>query len=48
MALIKKDPKTRKYFFVLDVGKDPLTGKRKQLRRRDFETKKEAQLALAS
>lgn len=48
MALIKKDSKTGKYFFVLDVGKDPLTGKRKQLRRRGFETKKEAQLALAN
>ncbi|MGG3927691.1 site-specific integrase [Metabacillus fastidiosus] len=48
MALIKKDPKTGKYFFVLDTGKDPLTGKRKQLRRRGFETKKEAQLALAN
>jgi len=47
MALIKKDPKTGKYFFVLDAGKDLLTGKRKQLRRRGFETKKEAQIALA-
>jgi hypothetical protein len=48
MALIKKDAKTRKYLFVLDAGKDPLTGKRTQLRRRGFETKKEAQIALAN
>ena len=48
MATIKKDIKTGRYYFVLDAGKDLHTGKRKQLRRRGFETKKEAQLALAN
>lgn len=48
MANIKKDINTGKFYFVLDAGRNPLTGKRKQLRRRGFETKKEAQVALAS
>lgn len=38
----KKDPKTGKWFFVVDVGTDPATGKRKQARRKGFATKKEA------
>ncbi|MBM7587940.1 integrase [Bacillus pakistanensis] len=48
MTSIKKDSNTGKYYFVLDAGKDPLTGKRTQLRRRGFTTKKEAQIALAN
>jgi hypothetical protein len=39
---VKKDKKTGKYYFVVDIGKDPLTGKRKQKKKRGFETKKEA------
>ncbi|WP_245618138.1 Arm DNA-binding domain-containing protein [Domibacillus tundrae] len=47
MTLIKKDLSTGKYYFVLDAGRDLLSGKRTQFRRRGFETKKEAQVALA-
>lgn len=47
MTSIKKDLNTGKYYFVLDAGKDPFSGKRNQYRRRGFETKKEAQIALA-
>ena len=32
----------------IDIGKDPLTGKRKQKKKRGFETKKEAEKALAA
>jgi hypothetical protein len=42
MTSIKKDLGTGKYYFVLDAGKDPFSGKRNQYRRRGFETKKEA------
>lgn len=45
---IKKNKQTGKWDFVIDIGKDPLTGKRKQKRRRGFETKKEAEKALAA
>lgn len=48
MTTINKDKKTGNFYFVLDAGKDPITGKRKQLRRRGFKTKKEAQIALAN
>lgn len=48
MSKIKKDLTNGKFYFVLDAGKDPLTGKRKQLRRRGFETKRDAQTALAN
>lgn len=44
---IKKDKKTGKYFFVVDVGIDSLTGKRKQKKRRGFNTKKEAEFELS-
>lgn len=27
---VKKDKKTGKYFYIVDIGIDPLTGKRKQ------------------
>jgi integrase len=45
---VKKDKKTGKYYFVVDIGKDPLTGKRRQKKKRGFETKKEAEKALAT
>ncbi|BDG48341.1 Arm DNA-binding domain-containing protein [Parageobacillus sp. KH3-4] len=45
---VKKDKKTGKYYFVIDIGKDPLTGKRKQKKKRGFKTKKEAEKALAA
>jgi integrase len=35
------------YSFTVDIGKDPITGKRKQRTRSGFKTKKEAQAALA-
>jgi integrase len=35
------------YSFTVDIGKDPITGKRKQKTRSGFKTKKEAQAALA-
>ncbi|ARK30749.1 site-specific integrase [Halalkalibacter krulwichiae] len=46
MASIKKD-ESGKYYFVLNIAKDPETGKRKQLKRRGFSSKKEAELALS-
>lgn len=49
MAYFRKVPaKNKKGFtwsFTLDMGRDPSTGKRKQITRRGFETKKEAELA---
>lgn len=42
----KVDAKNKKGYtwsFTLDIGKDPATGKRKQLTRRGFETQKEAE-----
>ncbi|MDF2854245.1 MAG: integrase [Neobacillus sp.] len=36
-----------KWAYTVDIGKDPLTGKRKQKSRSGFKTKKEAQAALA-
>ena len=44
---VKKDKKTGKYFYIVDIGIDPLTGKRKQKKKRGFFTKKEAENALA-
>ncbi|MDF9761605.1 hypothetical protein OKW24_003378 [Peribacillus simplex] len=44
---IKKDKKTGKYFYVIDMGIDPLTGKRTQKKKRGFNTKKEAEHALS-
>ncbi|MGM0836766.1 MAG: tyrosine-type recombinase/integrase [Bacillota bacterium] len=40
---IKKDKKTGKWYFRLDVGSDPKSGKRKQKYRGGFSTKKAAQ-----
>jgi integrase len=42
---IKKDKKTGKYYFVVDIGKDA-TGKRKQKMKRGFLTKADAEKAL--
>ncbi|WP_100408426.1 site-specific integrase [Bacillus solitudinis] len=46
MASIKKDV-NGKYYFVMDAGKDPITGKRKQVKRRGFASKKDAELTLS-
>ncbi|WP_413381197.1 tyrosine-type recombinase/integrase [Alkalihalobacillus sp. 1P02AB] len=46
MASIKKD-KNGTYFFIFNVANDPVTKKRKQYKRRGFESKEEAELALA-
>ncbi|WP_413790609.1 tyrosine-type recombinase/integrase [Bacillus thuringiensis] len=43
---VKKDKKTGKYFYIVDIGIDPLTGKRKQKKKREFTSKKEAENAL--
>jgi integrase len=43
---IKKDNKTGKYYFVVDVGKDA-TGKRIQKKKRGFNSKHDAELGLA-
>ncbi|PED86678.1 site-specific integrase [Bacillus cereus] len=43
---VKKDKKTGKYFYIVDIGIDLLTGKRKQKKKRGFITKKEAENAL--
>ncbi|MFP3355285.1 Arm DNA-binding domain-containing protein, partial [Pseudoalteromonas sp. SIMBA_153] len=46
MAYFRKVPAKNKkgytYSFTIELGKDPITGKRKQVTRRGFETKKEA------
>lgn len=47
MASIKKDDKTGTYYFVLDLPRDPVTGARRQKKRRGYKTKKEAQQAAA-
>jgi integrase len=39
--------KGKKWSFTVDIGRDPITGKRKQKTRSGFDTKKEAQAALA-
>ncbi|MED4069579.1 site-specific integrase [Priestia megaterium] len=43
---ISKNNKTGNWDFVFNVGLDPLTGKRKQIRRRGFETKRHAMDAM--
>ncbi|MFE6704566.1 tyrosine-type recombinase/integrase [Bacillus thuringiensis] len=43
---VKKDKKTGKYFYIVDIGIDHLTGKRKQKKKRGFTSKKEAENAL--
>src|SRR5689334_7505409 len=46
VAAPKRDPRTGRWSFVLDAGPDPATGKRQQVRRRGFATKKEAAVEL--
>lgn len=43
---ISKNKQTGKWDLVLDIGNDPQTGKRKQKRKRGFDSKKEAENAL--
>lgn len=43
---VKKNKKTGKYYYTVDIGIDCLTGKRKQKKKRGFITKKEAENAL--
>ncbi|WNS82202.1 Arm DNA-binding domain-containing protein [Domibacillus sp. DTU_2020_1001157_1_SI_ALB_TIR_016] len=45
---IKKNKQTGKWDFIINIGKDPLTDKRKQKKKRGFQTKKEAEKALAA
>ncbi|AAP08256.1 MULTISPECIES: tyrosine-type recombinase/integrase [Bacillus] len=45
---VKKDKKTGKYFYIVDIDIDPLTGKRKQKKKRGFTSKKEAENALTN
>ncbi|MCP8973107.1 tyrosine-type recombinase/integrase [Bacillus licheniformis] len=44
---IKRDEKTKKWYYEVTVSRDPVTGKRKRKKKRGFETKKEAESALA-
>lgn len=44
---VKKDKQTGKYFYVVDIGTDQLTGKRVQKRKRGFNTKREAEFAIS-
>lgn len=48
-SIVKRETKkgTVVYDIVFDIGRDPLTGKRKQKRMRGFRTKKEAEAKLA-
>ena len=43
---VKKDTKTGTWFVVVDNGTDPVTGKRRQIRRRGFRTRAYAETAL--
>ena len=45
---VKKDAARGSWYFVIDVGPDAATGKRRRLRRRGFETRKSAEAALNS
>lgn len=45
MAYIRKRGKT--WYYTVDVGKDPVTGERRQVSKGGFRTKKEAELAAA-
>ncbi|MDP2292973.1 MAG: site-specific integrase [Actinomycetota bacterium] len=44
---VKRDHERGTWFLVVDLPNDPTTGKRQQLRRRGFRTRKEADAALA-
>ncbi|KLA29502.1 hypothetical protein B4077_3563 [Bacillus cereus] len=41
---VKKDKKTGKCFYIVDIGIDPLTGKRKQKRKGDSLLKKKQKM----
>lgn len=43
---VSKDKATGKWMFVFNIPRDPMTGKRKQVRRRGFKTKREAHDAM--
>ncbi|KAA0743335.1 hypothetical protein DN389_21395 [Bacillus sp. AY3-1] len=45
---VKKDKKTGKYFYIVDIGIDPLMGRRKQKKKRGFASKQEAENALTT
>ena len=45
---VKKDAPRGSWYFVIDVGPDAATGKRRRLRRRGFDTRKSAEAALNS
>ncbi|MGP7815522.1 tyrosine-type recombinase/integrase [Niallia sp. 01092] len=45
MTTVKKNDKTGKWEFCISAGKDPITGKRKQIRRRGFASRDEAMKA---
>ena len=45
-AAPRRNPKTGKWDFIVDIGHDPATGKRRQVRKRGYRTKAEAQAAL--
>lgn len=47
MPSVKKDEKRGTYFFILEAGRDTISGKRKQVKRTGFPTKKEAISAMA-
>lgn len=42
----RQDPRTKRWSFVVDGGTDPRTGRRRQIRRRGFPTKKAAESEL--
>lgn len=46
MTEIKYDEKRESYYFVHDAGRNPITGKRKQIRRTGFKNQTEAKRAL--
>jgi hypothetical protein len=45
MGQIKKEGSS--WYFVAELGKNPITGKRKRKKQRGFKTKREAEAALA-
>ncbi|WP_456364010.1 tyrosine-type recombinase/integrase [Priestia aryabhattai] len=47
MASVKKNNQSGKWDFVFDLGKHPFSGRRRQIRRRGFKTKREAQQELS-
>ena len=45
-AAPRRNTKTKKWDFVVDIGRDPATGRRRQIRKRGYATKKEAEAEL--